>query len=62
MSFDVKSGLERAVGLRARDDERLMKAVVERFWEEVVEQGDLILSKEAKPQGKNVYAKTVVAK
>jgi hypothetical protein len=29
MGFDVKSGPERAVGLRARDDERLMQAVVE---------------------------------
>jgi hypothetical protein len=36
MSFDVKSGPKHAVGLRARNDERLMQAAVERFWEEVV--------------------------
>jgi hypothetical protein len=36
VSFDVKSGPEHAVGFQARDDERLMQAVVERFWEEVV--------------------------
>jgi hypothetical protein len=36
VSFDVKSGPECAVGLRERDDERLMQAVVERFWKEVV--------------------------
>jgi hypothetical protein len=34
MSFNVKSRPERAKGLRARDEERLMQVVVERFWED----------------------------
>jgi hypothetical protein len=36
VSFEVKSGPERAVSLRARDDEDLMQPLVERIWEEEV--------------------------